>query len=158
MDCDEQQVGLFSYSQEWHFHAAKISDKRSTLLQDCRIADVHELCFQVRNVEKCAVPSGNEVDLLMLRNHVFRNETNENDHSSHEIFRFADTQESCFKAWKSSHMGCSALLCGRFADSEESHFQVSKRSNMGSAVLEGGRSADIHEFWFQAAKRSDMEC
>ncbi len=42
MDCDGQQVGLFSYSHEWDFQAAKISDKRSTLLQDCRIADVHE--------------------------------------------------------------------------------------------------------------------
>ena len=50
--------------------------------------------------------------------------------------RFADTQESCFEAWKSSHMGCSALLCGRFADSQESRFQASKRTNMGSALLE----------------------
>ena len=72
--------------------------------------------------------------------------------------RFADTQDSCFEAWKRSHMGCSALLCGRFADSQESRFQALKRSNMGSALLEGGRSADIHEFCYQTAKRSDMEC
>ena len=26
--------------------------------------------------------------------------------------RFTDTQESCFEAWKRSHMGYSALLCG----------------------------------------------
>ena len=57
--------------------------------------------------------------------------------------RFADTQESCFEAWKRSHIGCSTLLCGRFDDSQESPFQASKRSNMGSAVLQGGRSADF---------------
>ena len=72
--------------------------------------------------------------------------------------RFADTQESCFEACKSSHMACSALLCVRFADSQESRFQSSKRLNIGSAVLEGGRSANIHEFCFQASKRADMDC
>ena len=48
---------------------------------------------------------------------------------------FPYTQESCFDAWKSSHTGCSSLLCGRFADSQESRFQASKRSSMISAVL-----------------------
>ncbi len=72
--------------------------------------------------------------------------------------RFADTQESCFKAWNRSHLGCSALLCGRLADSQESCFQASKQTNMSSAVLEGGHSADIHEFCFQAAKLSDVDC
>ena len=72
--------------------------------------------------------------------------------------RFADTQESCFEASKRSHMGCSALLCGRLADSQESRFQASKRSNMIGAVLKGGRSANIHEFCFQPEKRSDMDC
>ena len=52
---------------------------------------------------------------------------------------FPYTQESCFDAWKRSHMGCSSLLCGRFADSQESRFQALKRSNLGSAVLQGGR-------------------
>ncbi len=60
--------------------------------------------------------------------------------------RIVDTRETCFEAWKSSHMGCFALVCGRFADSRKSCFQASKLSNMGSAVLDGGRSADIHEF------------
>ncbi len=64
--------------------------------------------------------------------------------------RFANTQQSCFEAWKRSYMGCFALLCGRFDDSQESRFQASKRSNMGSAVLQRGRSADIHGFCFQA--------
>ena len=72
--------------------------------------------------------------------------------------RFAYTQELCLEAWKRSHMGCSALLCGRLADSQESRFQASKRSNMGSAVPEVGRSADFQEFCFDAAKRSDMNC
>ena len=72
--------------------------------------------------------------------------------------RFAYTQETCFEAWKRSHMGCYALLCGRLADSQESRFQTSKRTNMVSAVLEGGRPANIHEFCFQAANRSDMDC
>ena len=72
--------------------------------------------------------------------------------------RFADTQESCFEAWKRSHWGCSALQCGRFADSQESLFRASKRSNIGSSVLEGRRSADIQKFCFQAAKRSEMDC
>ena len=70
--------------------------------------------------------------------------------------RFANTQESCFEAWKRSYMGNSALLCGRFDNSQESRFQASKRSNMGSAVLQAGRSADIHKFCFQGAKRADM--
>ena len=61
-------------------------------------------------------------------------------------------------AWKHSHMGCSALLCGRFDDSQESRFQASKRSNVCSVVLESVRCVNIHEFYFQAAKRSDMVC
>ncbi len=61
--------------------------------------------------------------------------------------RFADTQESCFEAWKTSHIGFPALLCGRFANSQETRFQASKRSNMGSAFLEVCRSADFQEFF-----------
>ena len=64
-----------------------------------------------------------------------------------DIQRFADTQDSCFEAWKRSHMGYYALLCGRFAESQESRFQALKRSNMGSAVQEVGRSANIHKFF-----------
>ncbi len=71
---------------------------------------------------------------------------------------FADTQELCFEAWKSSYIACSALLCGQFSDSQKSRFLASKHTNMGSAVLEGGRPANIHEFCFQAAKRSDLKC
>ena len=66
--------------------------------------------------------------------------------------RFADTQDSCFEAWKRSHMGYYALLCGRFAESQESRFQALKRSNMGSAVLEGGRFANIHKFCLKLQK------
>ena len=96
--------------------------------------------------------------------------------------RFADTQESCFEAWKRSHMGCAALICGRFYDaqelrfrlriiqkwavplriffdiiySQESRFQSSKRSNMGCAALLCGRFADAQESRIQDANRSKM--
>ena len=70
--------------------------------------------------------------------------------------RFADTQEMCFEAWKSSYNACSALLCGQFAYSQKSRFLALKRSYTGSALLEGGRSADIHEFCFHDASRADM--
>ena len=38
--------------------------------------------------------------------------------------RFADTQELCFEAWKRSHMGCAALICGRFDDALESRLRL----------------------------------
>ena len=62
--------------------------------------------------------------------------------------RFINTQESCSEAWKRSHMGFYALLCGRFDDSQELCFQASKRSDMCS-VLEIGRCPDFHEFCFK---------
>ena len=37
---------------------------------------------------------------------------------------FAGTQESYFEAWKRSHMGCAALICGRFDDAQESRFRL----------------------------------
>ncbi len=40
--------------------------------------------------------------------------------------RFADTQDSCFEAWRRLHMGCSAMIYRRFADSHESRFQSRK--------------------------------
>ena len=64
----------------------------------------------------------------------------------HEMSILSGTRETCFEAWKRSHMGCSTVLCGRFADSQESRFQALKCSNMGSHVLEGVCSANIHEF------------
>ena len=48
--------------------------------------------------------------------------------------RFADTTESCFEAWKRSHMGRAAHLCGRFADAQESRIQAANRSKMGSVA------------------------
>ena len=33
MDCTKLQGSQFPYCQEWHFHAAKRSDKSSTILQ-----------------------------------------------------------------------------------------------------------------------------
>ena len=63
--------------------------------------------------------------------------------------RFANTQQTCFEAWKRSYMSCFALLCGRFDDAQESRFQATKLSNMGSAVLLGGRSADFPNYVFK---------
>ena len=42
MCCVEVQEGLFADSLEWYYHDVICSDKRSTLLQECRIADVSE--------------------------------------------------------------------------------------------------------------------
>ena len=42
MDCVEVQGGLFDDSHEWHFQAAKSSDKSSTILQVCRFTDAQE--------------------------------------------------------------------------------------------------------------------
>ena len=54
---------------------------------------------------------------------------------------------------------CSEVMKGlRFANTQETCFEAWKRSHMGSAFLEGGRSAYIHEFCYQTAKRSDMDC
>ncbi len=50
--------------------------------------------------------------------------------------RFADTQGSCFEAWKRSHMSCVALLRGRFTDAQESCIQAANRSKMGSVAPE----------------------
>ncbi len=49
-------------------------------------------------------------------------------------FRFGDTQESCFEAWKRSNMICAAQLCGRFAGAQQSRIQAANRSKMGSAA------------------------
>ena len=42
MDFDEQQGSLFADSLEWYYHAVIRSDKRSTFMQECRIANVQE--------------------------------------------------------------------------------------------------------------------
>ena len=106
--------------------------------------------FTVVNVEIWVMLSSNEVDLLVLRNYVFRLRifqkcavpsrkgflvdclescilvAKRSDMINYvmKVHLFSDTQESCFEAWKSSHMACSALLCGRFANSQESCFQA----------------------------------
>ena len=99
----------------------------------------------MRNVEIWAVLSSNEVDLLMLKKRVFlAKKRSEMCSAVMKGLWYPYTQESCFDAWKRSHIGCSSFLCGRFADSEESRFQASKSSNIGSAVLESGRCANIH--------------
>ena len=46
MDCVEVQGGLFADRQEWHFQAAKRSDKSSKIQQEGRYADAQESRFQ----------------------------------------------------------------------------------------------------------------
>ncbi len=48
--------------------------------------------------------------------------------------RFGETQESCFEAWKLSHMGGVALLCGRFADVQESRIEAANCSKIWSVT------------------------
>ena len=69
--------------------------------------------------------------------------------------RFADTQESCFEAWKSSH---SVVLSCYVVDLLIPSNRVFRLRKVQILVVEGGRSVYIHEFCFQAAKLSDMEC
>ncbi len=71
---------------------------------------------------------------------------------------FPYTQESCFDAWKRSHMGCSPCYVVDLLILKNRFFKLRNVQIWVSAVLEGGRSADIHEFCFHAAKRSDMYC
>ena len=66
----------------------------------------------------------NVVDLLMLRNRVFRLCKVHKWVAVLKRLRFADTQELCFEAWKRSHMGCAALICGRFDDALESRLRM----------------------------------
>ena len=44
-------------------------------------------------------------------------------------------------------MGSAVMKGLRFAESQESRFKASKRPNMGSAVLVVGRFADIQEYF-----------
>ena len=127
---------------------------------------IPRLCdFMLRNVQKCAVPSRKGVDLLMLKNRLFRlrrvqiwelyfHAAKCSDKSMKGL-RFVGTQESCFETWKSSHMGCAALLCGRFACVQELRFKTENRSDMGCDELQGCLFAHCLEWHFQAAKLSD---
>ena len=68
---------------------------------------------------------------------------------------FPYTQESCFDAWKRSHMGCYVV---DLLIPKNRVFRLRNVQIWVSAVLEGGRSSDFHEFFFHAAKRSNMYC
>ena len=97
MNCVEVQENLFADCQEWH--------------------------LRLRNIQIRAVPSSKRVDLFMHTNRVFRFAKFSNlGIAVMKEIRFADTQESCFETWKSSHMRCAALLCGLFDDAQKSHY------------------------------------
>ena len=92
--------------------------------------------FNVPNVEICAVPSSNEVDLLMLWNRVFRQRNDQKCAVQSLKDLHLVIPRNGFLRLGNVHMGCSALLCCRFVDFQESRFQDSKRQNIDSAVLE----------------------
>ena len=71
MDCAELQWGLFAGRQEWHFQAAKRSDKSVPFCKTVDLLLLRNNVFRVRKVEKWTVLSSNEVNMLMLRNRVF---------------------------------------------------------------------------------------
>ena len=113
----------------------------------------------MRNFEKWAVLSRNEVDLLMLRNRVFmvRNaeilrvlSSNEADllMKRNRVFSLRNVQiwalssrkdfnllilRNRLEAWKISLISCYALLGGRFADDQKSRIHAANRSKMCSA-------------------------
>ncbi len=69
--------------------------------------------FRGRNVEICALLYSKEVDLLTLRNRVLAAKRSVMRNAFMKGRRFAETQESCFEAWKRLHKSCSVQLCGR---------------------------------------------
>ena len=82
------------------------------------------------------MPSRKGVDLLMVRNRVFRLRKFRYGQGNLKGPRFADAHEPHFQAWKRSLM-CSAVLLGsRFADVQELLFLTAKRSDMGYAELQ----------------------
>ena len=64
--------GLFADNNEFCFQAVKRSDMNCAELQGGLFADCQEWNFRLRNVQIREVPSCKKVDLLMLRNSVFR--------------------------------------------------------------------------------------
>ena len=102
--------------------------------------------FRLRIVQKYAVPSLKDVDLLMLRKCVFR--------LRHvqiwAMLPFKDFDllilRNCVLRLRNVQIWIVPpcyVVDLRFS---EIAFQASKRSNMGSAVLEDGASADNHDF------------
>ena len=72
MVCAELQGDLFVDCQEWYFQGAKLKDKSTISCKRVDLLMLRNSVFRVRNVEIWAVLSSNEVDLLMHRNRVFR--------------------------------------------------------------------------------------
>ena len=115
-----------------------------------RFGNVQELRFETAKVLIWAVPPCQRVDLMMLRNLVFRVR---NFEYGQQIGRLATSQKSRFQAAKCSNMSSAILQVVRFADVQESRFQAAKCSNMRIAILQDVRFAGIQESRFQASKR-----
>ena len=56
--------------------------------------------------------------------------------------RIADDHESCFHAWKRSHMCIANLLGGGYNDVQELRFKTENLSNIGNNYLQVGLFAD----------------
>ena len=91
------------------------------------------------------VPPSYVVDLLILRNRVFRLRNVEISVAVMEGGRSADIHEFCFQAAKLSDMDCVELQGGLFADCQKWYFQAAKRSTKCSTFLQEVRFADFHE-------------
>ena len=76
----------------------------------------------------------------MLRNRVYSLQTFRYGIAVMKGLRFVGTKETCFDAWKLSHMGYAALLCGLFGDVQEiflslKNYQIWPVSNWKVAYL-----------------------
>ena len=97
--------------------------------------------FRERNVQIWSVMSSNKVDLLMLRNRVFslRNIQKLAVLCSRE-FHFLMLRNPVYRLGNFQKWAESSAR-GWFADAQELRFQAANRSNTGNVVLQGGRLA-----------------
>ena len=144
MDCVEVQGNLFADCQEWHLRLRNFQIRAVPSCKRVELFMLRKRVFRAQTLKywQCSpamrlicwcsgsVFSGfqtfRNVQCLPARglicwfsgNAYSVCETSRNGLCLMKALRFSDTQESCFEAWKSSHMVCSALLCGRLADSQ----------------------------------------
>ena len=88
--------------------------------------------------------SWKDLDLLILRNRVFRLRNVEIWVAVMEGGSSTDINVFCFQAAKLSDMDSVELQGGLFADCQKRHFQAAKRPNNCSTILQEGRFADVH--------------
>ena len=72
MSCAELQGGLFADAQESRFQGAKRTNIGRVSSNEVDLLMLKNLVFRVRNFQKCAMLSFKGGDLLMLRNRVLK--------------------------------------------------------------------------------------